>query len=87
MKVTPLKTYKDPKYPGWEIIAKNPMLLRQHVPNSWEQKALMAERALIPVADKLGQRLYERKAPMFIQKHYNTMYPVLSLIDDMYTNR
>ncbi|MDD3927481.1 MAG: SPASM domain-containing protein, partial [bacterium] len=42
------------------------------------------ERMLIPITDKLGERLYKRRAPLFIQKHYNAVYPVLSLLDDMY---
>jgi len=41
------------------------------------------ERAIFPIADKLGEQLYARKAPMFIQKHYNAVYPILSLFDDM----
>ena len=41
------------------------------------------ERILIPIVDKLGERLYKKKAAMFIQKHYNAVYPILSLIDDM----
>jgi uncharacterized protein len=42
-----------------------------------------SERVLIPIVDKLGERLYRKGAPMFIQKHYNAVYPILSLIDDM----
>ena len=41
-----------------------------------------SERILIPVVDKLGERLYKKGAKMFIQKHYNTIYPVLSMIED-----
>ncbi|MFH1377634.1 MAG: hypothetical protein ABIH86_02660 [Planctomycetota bacterium] len=40
------------------------------------------ERMLIPIVDQLGKRLYKDRVPMFIQKHYNAAYPVLSLIDD-----
>ena len=40
------------------------------------------ERILLPVVDKLGEDLYRRRAPMFIQKHYNAIYPILSLLDD-----
>jgi uncharacterized protein len=40
------------------------------------------ERMLIPIADKLAERLYKKRNAMFIQKHYNEMFPVLSLIED-----
>lgn len=40
------------------------------------------ERILIPIADKLGERLFKKRNALFIQKHYNDLYPVLSLIDD-----
>jgi len=40
------------------------------------------ERALVPIVDRLGERLYRRRAPMFIQKHYNAVYPIISLIED-----
>jgi uncharacterized protein len=42
------------------------------------------ERILIPIVDALGEKLYRMKAPMFIQKHYNSVYPILSLIEDTY---
>ncbi|MDQ7826343.1 MAG: radical SAM protein [Candidatus Eremiobacteraeota bacterium] len=41
------------------------------------------ERIVIPVADRLARRLYRKKAPMFIQKHYNPAYPVISLLEDL----
>lgn len=41
-----------------------------------------SEQILIPIVDKLGEELYKRKAPMFIQKQYNTAYPLLSLMED-----
>lgn len=41
------------------------------------------ERAIIPIVDRLGKKLYSRRAPMFIQKHYNAVYPIISLIDDL----
>ena len=40
------------------------------------------ERVLIPVVDRLGKKLFEKKNPMFIQKHYNAAYPYLSLFED-----
>lgn len=40
------------------------------------------ERILLPIADKLGERLYRRRDAMFIQKHYNEMYPLVSMVED-----
>ena len=40
------------------------------------------ERIIIPIVDRMGERLFRRRAPMFIQKHYNAVYPILSLLDD-----
>jgi len=42
-----------------------------------------SERILIPIVDKLGERLYKQGAKMFIQKHYNAIYPILSMLEDM----
>lgn len=41
------------------------------------------EKILTPIVDKLGEKLYKMKAPMFIQKHYNSIYPYLSLFEDI----
>lgn len=41
------------------------------------------ERILIPIVDKLGERLFKKGSKMFIQKHYNVVYPILSMIEDM----
>ena len=41
------------------------------------------ERILIPIVDKLGDKLYKQHAPMFIQKHYNAVYPIISLLEDI----
>jgi uncharacterized protein len=40
------------------------------------------ERLLLPIADRLAEKLYKKKSAMFIQKHYNDMFPMLSLIED-----
>ena len=40
------------------------------------------ERILFPIVDRMGERLYRKRAPMFIQKHYNAIYPILSLLED-----
>ena len=41
-----------------------------------------SEKILIPIVDRLGEYLYRKKSPMFIQKHYNAAYPYLSLLED-----
>lgn len=40
------------------------------------------ERLILPIVDKLAARLFEKRSPMFIQKHYNEMFPVISLVED-----
>lgn len=40
------------------------------------------ERVLIPIADKLAGRLYKKRSAMFIQKHYNEFYPMVSMVED-----
>lgn len=42
------------------------------------------ERILIPIVDQLGERLYKKGSNMFIQKHYNAVYPILSMIEDLH---
>ena len=43
------------------------------------------ERMLYPIADKLANKLFKLRAPMFIQRHYNTSFPVISFLEDMTT--
>jgi uncharacterized protein len=50
--------------------------------NELSPKICESERILFPIVDELGKRLYEKRAPMFIQKHYNAVYPIISLIED-----
>ena len=45
------------------------------------------ERLLLPIADKLAARLYRRRSAMFIQKHYNDFYPLVSLVEDRTAGR
>ena len=45
------------------------------------------EKILIPVADKLGESLYKKKVPFFIQKNYNPIYPVISYLEDTIVTR
>ncbi len=40
------------------------------------------ERLLMPIADSVGEKLYRRRDPYFLHKHYNAAYPVLSLLED-----
>ncbi len=41
------------------------------------------ERLLIPIADRLAERLFKKRNALFIQKHYNVMYPMLSYLEDV----
>lgn len=41
------------------------------------------ERMLFPIADRLAERLYKARNPMFIQRHYNPAFPVLSFLEDL----
>lgn len=41
-----------------------------------------SERILIPIVDRLGGRLFRRRAPLFIQRHYNARYSFASYIED-----
>lgn len=40
------------------------------------------EQMLVPLADRVARILYRRRDPLFLHKHYNAAYPVLSLIED-----
>lgn len=40
------------------------------------------ERILLPIADQLAERLFKKRSAMFVQKHYNDMYPLVSLLED-----
>lgn len=40
------------------------------------------ESLLIPIVDSLAEKLYKQRNAIFIQKHYNDMFPLLSLIED-----
>ncbi len=45
------------------------------------------ERTVLPITDRLAERLYKRRDPMFIQKHYNEMFPLISLVEDTSSKR
>ena len=40
------------------------------------------ERIVLPIADRLAERLYKRGSALFIQKQYNDFYPLASLAED-----
>ncbi len=40
------------------------------------------EQMLVPIADRVGETLYGERNALFLQKHYNAAYPVLSLLED-----
>lgn len=40
------------------------------------------ERIVIPIADRLGERLFKKRSALFVQKHYNDYFPLLSLAED-----
>jgi uncharacterized protein len=40
------------------------------------------ERLLLPIADKLAHKLFKKRSAMFIQKHYNDAYQIISMIED-----
>jgi len=44
------------------------------------------ERMLTEIVDRVGAALYRRRDPLFIQKHYNEAYPLLSLLEDHMDN-
>ena len=40
------------------------------------------ERIVLPIADRLAERLYKKGSALFIQKQYNDFYPLVSLMED-----
>ena len=40
------------------------------------------ERIVLPIADELAERLFNKGSAIFIQKQYNDFYPLLSLAED-----
>ena len=45
------------------------------------------ERVVMPIADALAAKLYKKRSAMFIQKHYNEMFPLISLVEDRTAGR
>lgn len=46
-------------------------------------KICECERVLFPVVDSLGKKLFQESRSMFVQKHYNSIYPILSMLEDL----
>jgi len=40
------------------------------------------ERLITPIVDYVAQTLYKEKNALFIHKHYNDLYPIMSLVED-----
>jgi uncharacterized protein len=40
------------------------------------------ERLVTPIVDEVAERLYKEGNALFLHKHYNEIYPVISLIED-----
>lgn len=40
------------------------------------------ERTILPIADQVAERLYKKRNGLFIQKHYNDFYSLISLTED-----
>jgi len=40
------------------------------------------ERIVLPIADRLAERLYRQGSAIFMQKHYNDYYPIMSIVED-----
>jgi uncharacterized protein len=40
------------------------------------------EQMLIPIADEIGRELYKKRNPLFLHKHFNVAYPVISALED-----
>jgi len=40
------------------------------------------EQMVLPIADRVGRQLYRDRDPLFLHKHYNAAYPVLSVIEE-----
>jgi len=41
------------------------------------------EQIITPIADLAAEKLFKARNALFIHKHYNEMYPVMSLVEDM----
>ena len=39
------------------------------------------ERLLLPITDKVANRLWKKRSQLFIHKHYNPVYPIISHLE------
>ncbi|MCL2363824.1 MAG: radical SAM protein [Defluviitaleaceae bacterium] len=40
------------------------------------------EQLITPIVDRMAEKLYRKRSALFLHKHYNDLYPLMSLIDD-----
>jgi len=45
------------------------------------------ERIVLPIADRVAARLFKQRNALFIQKHYNELYPLVSLAEEQARSR
>jgi uncharacterized protein len=45
------------------------------------------EQMLVPIADRIGETLYCERDMLFLNKHYNPSYVMLSLVEDLHGSR
>ncbi len=45
------------------------------------------EQMMMPIADQVAEKLYKKRDGLFLHKHYNAAYPILSLIEDTLPER
>jgi uncharacterized protein len=45
------------------------------------------ERMLITIADSIAAKLYKKRSGLFIHKHYNNLYPLISMAEDFETKK
>ena len=68
-----------------------PLLLPQLASDGRGRSVLVSlcatEQVLVPIVDRLGERLWARRAPLFVQKHYNAAYPFISGLEDLVDDR
>jgi len=41
------------------------------------------ERIVFPIADRLARVLYAERNPLFVHRHYNPLFPVMSFMEDL----
>jgi len=41
------------------------------------------ERMIFPIVDRLAEKLYSVRSPMFLHRHYNANFPIISFLEDL----